>query len=192
MRFPCCADLFNSLTMYFSIICSKCFKMSRNLKKEALASGLWKCHLVSECAGLLGNGGWTEVPSAVHLVARSGRGCWGFYELPLRTERRARHLWGSLLHLRLASGLVLARPSAGPSQRAGAQGTVPAPGPLSPHPVRVHGCTQMVPEVDTGDSPGLTGGPADSELVHTELTPVCRVEGLENGVRCERNTCFLG
>ena len=108
MRFPCCADLFNSLTMYFSIICSKCFKMSRNLKKEALASGLWKCHLVSECAGLLGNGGWTEVPSAVHLMARSGRGCWGFYELPLRTERRARHLWGSLLHLCLASGLVLA------------------------------------------------------------------------------------
>lgn len=133
-----------------------------------------------------------EVPSAVHLVAQSGRGCRGIYELPLMTEGRARHLWGHLLHLRLSSSLVLARPSAGPSQRAGAQGAVPAPGTLSPRPVRVHGCTQMVPEVDTGDSSGLTSGPADSELVDTELTPVCRAEGLENGVRRERNTCFLG
>lgn len=35
----------------------------------------------------------------------------------------------------------------------------------------------MVPGMDTGDSPGLTGGPVDGEATDTEPTPVCRAEG---------------
>lgn len=90
--------------------------------------------------------------------------------------------------------LALCRPGclSAPLRGAGAQSAVWAPGPLSPCPVCVHRCTQMVPGVDTGDSPGLTSGPVDGEVTDTELTLVCRAEGLENGVRLERNTYFVG
>ena len=192
MHFPCCAGLFNNLTMYFSVICSKCFKMSRNLKKEAWlkASG----NVTSSASVLVSWGpeGGRRCPLPPAWWPWNRRGCRGVYELPVTTERRAWHLCGHLLHFHVASGLVPVRLSVGPSQRAGAQSAVRAPGPLSPRPVCVHGCTQMVPGVDTRGSPGLTGGPVDSEVTDTELTPLCRAEGLENGIRLERNTYFVG
>lgn len=46
-RFPSLAGHCIFSNLYFSIICAKCFAMSRSPEKE-LAERLWKCHFISE------------------------------------------------------------------------------------------------------------------------------------------------